>query len=385
MNTTATAAHSATSIMDFAPARPIADRELAPARPAIAVEHQGRRLPWAKILAGAALVATVGTGLGTWLYHAAGYETTDDAFLEGDVHPISARISGTVARVLVEDNAHVQAGDPLVEIDPADLNLAVQGAAAELAQARANETQVGAQIARAQADIETAAARLAQNAAQLKRAELDFHRMEALGAEGVGAISIQELDAARATFESAQAAQNSLVSEQAAAAAGLAAAQAQSEVARAQSQKAAAGLAAAQLQAGYTIVRAPSAGRVAQKSVEVGQRLQPGQPVMAIVDDAVWVVANFKESQLARLRIGEKVEVRVDAMAGRVFQGTVDSFSPGTGAEFSLLPPDNSTGNFTKVVQRLPVKIRFAAGSLGEAAARLAPGLSAYVKVGTRA
>jgi len=99
----------------------------------------------------------------------------------------------------------------------------------------------------------------------------------------------------------------------------------------------------------------------------------------------VWVVANFKESQLARLRVGETVEVRVDAVAGRVFAGTVDSFSPGTGAEFSLLPPDNSTGNFTKVVQRLPVKIRFAAGSLGEAAARLSPGLSAYVKVGTRA
>jgi membrane fusion protein (multidrug efflux system) len=140
----------------------------------------------------------------------------------------------------------------------------------------------------------------------------------------------------------------------------------------------------AKLQVDYTIIRAPSAGRIAKKTVEVGQRLQPGQPLMAVVSDQVWVVANFKESQLAHLRIGEKVDVKVDAVEGRTFQGVLDSFSPGTGAKFSLLPPDNATGNFTKVVQRVPVKILIPSESLDTSSRQLAPGLSAVVKVSVR-
>jgi membrane fusion protein (multidrug efflux system) len=356
--------------------------DFAPASPAVEVKAPGRRLPWAKILAGAAIIAVASAGIGSYVYYAAGFESTDDAFLEGDVHPISPRINGTVARVLVDDNAHVQAGQPLVEIDPADLTLAVQGSEADLAQARANADQTTAQIARAQADVDAATARIAQNTAELKLAELDYHRAEAL--VRTGADSTQALDEARATFEAAQAAQQSLDSAQASAEAGLAAAQAQRTVALAQVQKAEAVLTAAKLQVDYTIIRAPSSGRVAKKSVEVGQRLQPGQPVMAVVDDQVWVVANFKENQLAHLRPGEKVKVQVDAMGGQVFQGVVDSFSPGTGAEFSLLPPDNATGNFTKIVQRVPVKILFANESLAASMARLSPGLSAIVKVSVR-
>jgi len=360
---------------ETAPARPVAR----PARSAPA-----RRLPWGRILGGAALLAALGTAVGAYIYHAAGFESTDDSFLEGNVHPVSPRVNGTVSRVLVDDNEHVAAGQPLVELDPADLDLTVQGAEADLAQARAAATQVTAQIARAQAEVEAATARIAQNAAQLKRAELDFHRMEALAADDVRAISRQDFDSSRAQFDAARATQDSLVAEKTSAEAGLAAAQSQRTVALAQIQKAESALGTAKLQAGYTVVRAPSAGRVARKSVEVGQRLQPGQPVMAVVSDDVWVVANFKENQLAHLRVGEKVEVSVDALPGQVFRGVVDSFSPGTGAKFSLLPPDNATGNFTKVVQRVPVKIVFAAGSLGSAASRLAPGLSAGVTVSTR-
>jgi membrane fusion protein (multidrug efflux system) len=356
----------------------------APAGPAVLAPARGRRLPWGKIAAGAAIVAVLGTGIGTYAYHAAGFETTDDAFLEGNVHPVSPRINGTVARVLVDDNAHVEAGQPLVEIDPADLNLVVQGAEADLAQARANATQVTAQIARAQADVEAATARIAQNTAQLTRIETDYRRMETLASDSVRAISRQELDASRAAFEAAQATQQSLKAERVSAEAGLAAAQAQLSVSAAQIQKASATLGTAKLQSDYTVIRAPSSGRVARKSVEVGQRLQPGQPVMSVVSDQVWVVANFKESQLAHLRVGEKVAVTVDAVEGRTFAGTVESFSPGTGAKFSLLPPDNSTGNFTKVVQRVPVKIVFSPESLGSAASRLSPGLSAIVKVGIR-
>lgn len=355
-----------------------------PANPIVEVKTRGRRLPWGKIAAGVVLVAAVGTGVGSYLHHVAGFETTDDSFLEGNVHPVSARINGTVLRVLVDDNAHVQAGQPLAELDPADLNLAVQAAEADLAQARASESNVGAQITRAQADVETATARIAQSAAQLKRAELDFKRAETLVAGEAAAISRQAFDAARANFDAAQAAQLSLVSERTSAEAGLAAARAQRSVAQAQIQKAESAVRMAKLQVEYTVIRAPEAGRVAKKSVEVGQRLQPGQPVLSVVSDRVWVVANFKESQLAKLHAGQTVDVKVDAIEGRTFQGTLESFSPGTGAKFSLLPPDNSSGNFTKIVQRVPVKIVFAAAVAEGADARLAPGLSALVKVNVR-
>jgi membrane fusion protein (multidrug efflux system) len=373
MNTLTATIPAQTEYSEFAPARPVAKTQ-APAR--------WRLLPWGKILTGAAIAIVAVTGIGSYVYYAAGFESTDDAFLAGDVHPISPRIDGTVAKVLVDDNAHVEAGQPLVEIDPADLNLAVQGSEADLAQARANADQVTAQIARAQADVETAAARITQNAAQLKLAELDFHRMERL--VNTGAASTQSLDEARATFDAATAAQQSLIAARVSAEAGFAAAQTQRAVALAQVQKAEAALSTAKLQVDYTIIRAPSTGRIAKKTVEVGERLQPGQPVMAVVDDQVWVVANFKENQLAQLRPGEKVNVKVDALDGQVFSGVVDSFSPGTGAQFSLLPPDNATGNFTKIVQRVPVKIRFVGDSLAASASRLSPGLSAVVKVSVR-
>lgn len=375
MNTLTATAHSHADYTALAPTTPVIETT---------IPRRGRQLPWGKILMSAAVAIVAAATAGIYFHHAAGFETTDDAFIEANVHPVSPRINGTVVRVLVDDNAHVAAGDPLVEIDPADLNLSVQGAAADLTQARANAAQVQAQIERAQAGVEAATARIAQNTAQLTRVEVDFHRMETLVSGIVGAISRQEFDGARAKFEAAQAAQQSLVAERTSDEATLAAARAQRLVAEAQIQKAESVLAAAKLQTDYTIIRAPSSGRVARKNVEVGQRLQPGQPVMAIVSDQVWVVANFKESQLTRLRAGEKVAVKVDAIAGRTFHGVVESFSPGTGAKFSLLPPDNSTGNFTKIVQRVPVKILFTPESLGADAPRLAPGLSALVEVATR-
>src|SRR5258708_21889758 len=236
-----------------------------PANPVVSVQTR-RRLPWKKIFAGAVLATAIGAAVGSYVRHAAGFETTDDAFLEGNVHPVSPRINGTVARVLVDDNAHVDAGQPLVEIDPADPATAVQASEADLAQARANETQVTAQIARAQADLEAAGARIAQGAAQLTRAELDFHRAEMLVKDESGAISQQTFDAARAAFDAAQATQKSLVSERASTEAGFAAAQAQRAVALAQIQKAEAALRMAKLQVDYTIIRAPNAGRVAKKA-----------------------------------------------------------------------------------------------------------------------
>jgi membrane fusion protein (multidrug efflux system) len=353
----------------------------APDVPATGVKPRSR-LPWAKVLGASAALAIAVSAIASYLHYAAGFEATDDSFLEGDVHPVSARINGTVSRILVDDNAHVEAGQPLVEIDPSDLRLALVCAQADLAQAGASSEEVGAQIARAQADVDAAGARVAQNAAQLRLAELDFHRTETLVQNG--AVSTQAFDAARATFDAARASQQSLESAQASVRANLESALAQKSVAAAQVQRAQASLQLAQLQVSYTVIRAPSAGRVAKKSVEVGQRLQPGQPMLAIVSDQVWVVANFKENQLAGLHPGERAEVRIDAVKNRVFEGVVQSFSPGTGAQFSLLPPDNATGNFTKVVQRLPVKILLADGSLDGMSGRLSPGLSANVKVSVR-
>jgi membrane fusion protein (multidrug efflux system) len=354
------------------------------APPTEAARSRGRRVPWARIVTTSAIAGAAAILIGVAAYHAAGFVSTDDAYLEGDVHPISPRINGTVIRVLANDNERVHAGQPLVEIDPADLELAVLAAQADLAQARGTRAQTRAEIAKALADVDTAAARIVENAAELTRARLDFNRMDLLASASVQAVSIQTLDVARAAFESSKAERQSLIAQLASANAALAAARAQDTVAAAQIDRAAAALAAAKLQVDYTVIRAPSSGRIAKKNVEVGQRLQPGQPVMAVVEDQVWVVANFKESQLACLRTGQNVAVTIDAVEGHAFNGIVQSFSPGTGTRFSLLPPDNATGNFTKVVQRLPVKILLSPESVGPDADRLYPGLSAVVKVSVR-
>jgi membrane fusion protein (multidrug efflux system) len=366
------------SLTATAPA-PIASPSPATDRPILSVTTKGRRLPWTRILAGSVALIALAAGVGSYLRYAARFESTDDSYLAGDVHPVSARINGTVARVLIDDNAHVDAGQPLVEIDPADLALAVRASEGDLAQARANEAQQAAQIARAAADLEAATARIAQNKAELELAELNYHRMDTLAQNG--AASSQSFDEARTTFDAARATQRSQVSAEASAEASLTSARAQRAAAQAQIEKAEAALAMAKLQVDYTVIRAPSSGRIAKKTVEIGERVQPGLPLMAVVSDRVWVIANFKEGQVARLRPGERAQIQVDAVSGRTFEGVVESFSPGTGAEFSLLPPDNATGNFTKIVQRVPVKIVLADASLDSVGGRLYPGLSANVKV----
>src|SRR3954471_12494912 len=168
-------------------------------------EVRASRRPRGKILAGIFAAVAVASGIGAYGHHAAGFETTDDAFVEGNVHPVSARIAGTVVRVLVDDNAHVQAGDALAELDPADLELAVRGAEADLAQAQAGANQIDAQVLRAQADVEAATARLAENAAQLTKAELDFKRAETLASGRMQVISQQDFDAARAAVDAMRA------------------------------------------------------------------------------------------------------------------------------------------------------------------------------------
>ncbi|OCQ90087.1 secretion protein HlyD [Nostoc sp. MBR 210] len=297
------------------------------------------------------------------------------------------------------------------------------------AQAAVKEAQAGipaaqADVELAQAGIPAAQAQVAQANANLQKAETDYNRYNSLYKEG--AIARQQLDAAKAAYDVALAQKNAAVQgvEQAQAklaSAKVGVAQAQSRLAQAQEgvssaqaklaasrgglQQATAGtqdtsvkrsqyeaakaaiaqaeasLKDAQLQLSYTNITAPSAGRVGKKTVEVGNRIQAGSPLMAIVDNENWVVANFKETQLERMRPGQPVEVKLDAFPHHTFSGKVDSISPASGAQFALLPPDNATGNFTKVVQRIPVKIVLDQKSIQGYDSRITPGMSAEVSV----
>jgi membrane fusion protein (multidrug efflux system) len=258
------------------------------------------------------------------------HETTDDAQIDGSIHPILPRVSGYVEEITVKDNQPVKAGDVLVKIDTRDLEAKVDQAQAALANARAA-------VAVSRANVLAARTRHAKEAADVQRYQVLRDKEE---------ISRQEFDAAAAASE--------------ASAAQLQAAEQQVVAAEAQVAQRQADLAGAKLPLSYTVITAPVSGLISKKNVEVGQLVQAGQPLMAIVEsNDTWVTANFKETQLTKMHVGQPVEVEVDAYPGKKFHARIESLSAATGARFSLLPPDNATGNFTKVVQRVPVKIVF--------------------------
>ena len=380
-----------------------------------------------------------------YLIWSAHHETTDDAYLAGHLHPISARISDTVQRVSITDNQHVVEGQTLVILDPNDYKVRldeaqaaldaagkqVQTAAAAInttsQSATAQTTQAQGAIAEANASIQAskaaviaaeagvprAEAQLQQANATSKREEVDRGRYQDLYSKEQ--VSKQTLDHQRASYEVAVAgkaaaqeqvrqAQAQLIAAQQGVAraeaqltsskGGLQSAQAtkletrvrdgQFATAQATMAQAEASLEDARLQLSYTIIKAPVSGRVGRKSVEAGQRVQIGQPLMAVVEDHPWVVANFKETQLAKMRAGQRVEIEIDAFPKHKFNGRVDSLAPGSGNEFALLPPDNATGNFTKIVQRIPVKIVLDDDSVRGYENLLSPGMSSIVTVTTR-
>ena len=352
------------------------------------------------------VVAAIVGALAWW--HYAGRESTDDAQIDGHIVPVSPRVGGTVQAVRVTDNQFVDAGTVLVLLDPRDYQVAVERTRADLAEAEASaqaarttvpvtSTSAASQVSTAESDIGSAQARLRSAQARLKdaqakekKAELDLARLKTLLAKDE--VSQQEYDddalaveSARTAREAAQAAVREAEEGTAAAAARLAQARtapqqvgimrARAASAEAKVEQARATLAQAQLDLDHTSVKAPASGYVSKKTVEVGQVVQPGQPLMAIVPlDDIWVTANFKESQLRKMRPGQRAVVSVDAYGGRRYQGHVDSISPATGARFSLLPPENASGNYVKVVQRVPVKILFEKGQDSEHVLR--PGMS---------
>ena len=328
---------------------------------------------------GALVLLLVGTGAFYYLRYAGQFEGTDDAYLDGNLHPVSARVNGTVAEVLTDDNRPARLGEPLLRLDPRDFEVQLDEARSNLLSAEAAVPQAEAQIAQARAQLDQAEAGIAQTRAQLDKSTLDLRRADDLMRKNVNAQS--EYDTTKANHDVAVANAASAHATREAAAAMLRAAEASFQVAVAKRGTAQAMKRDAELQLSYATILSPADGHVGKKSVEVGQRVQPGQALLALVGADNWVVANFKEHQLARMQPGQTVEITVDAVANHRFIGTVESFSPGTGAKFSLLPPDNATGNFTKIVQRVPVKIRFTPESVRGYEDRLSPGLSAMVKV----
>jgi membrane fusion protein (multidrug efflux system) len=305
------------------------------------------------------------------------YETTDDAFIESYVAFVSPRVSGPVVKLLVTDNQRVKQGDVLVEIDPRDYQVVVDQANADVAAAEGRIRQAEAQIVvdQAKAEQQKAAVVAAQPVAE--RAEADRLRYESVQTR---AVSRSQLDLAK-TQASATAAEVEVARHQAqAAAAQVELDRANLETAQAQARQARERLAQAQLQLSYTRVVAPRDGRITRRTVEQGAYVQTGQALLALVPDEVWVVANFKETQLDRMRPGQPVWIRVDAYPQREFKGKVDSFQQGSGARFSLLPPENAVGNYVKVVQRVPVKIVLEE-PIDVSGLDLAPGLSVVPKV----
>ncbi|HEY7634152.1 MAG TPA: HlyD family secretion protein [Gemmatimonadales bacterium] len=344
-----------------------------------------RRRRWIPyVILGVVIVAGGGWGLRKWIY-SRGHETTDNAQVEGHVVPVLPKVGGYVSRVFVEDNQIVAEGDTLVTLDARDYEVKVQQAEAELEAARVAAARNGAATAEvAQAAARSAAARASIAAAQaaFDRAERDVKRIRSLAEHQV--VSRQQLDQAVATYRSASADLEAARNQASAARAGVSGASAGVRTADARLAAAQAALDAARLQLSYTVITAQAAGRVSKKTVEVGQLVGPSQTLMSLVDEHnVWVVANLKETQLDGVRVGQPVKIDVDAYDGVDFTGHVESIQGATGARFALLPPDNATGNFTKVVQRVPVRI--ALDQRAPNAPVLRPGMSVEVAIDTRA
>lgn len=360
---------------------PAAPHPAAPTH-APAAAAPGKAPPNKRVLGVVALIALVALGAGgrMW-YRSSHYVETENAYVTGRVHPVSARVAGVVTRVLVDDNQMVKAGDLIAELDPADHRVRIEQIEAQIASVEQQIAQADAQVKQVRAQAGAAGAQVKQAEAQLVRARQDAERYGQLYNETMKAVSKAEVDASSAARAAAQADVAARRDSASAAQAQVAAADAGRDVLKAQVKVLQAQLKDAQQQLAYNRIVAPVAGRVGKRSIEVGARVQPGQQLLAVVEDEVWVTANFKETQLAGLEPGQKVALEVDALPGKHLEGRVHSFSPASGNQFALLPADNATGNFTKIVQRVPVKIVLDPADVKKYAGRLVPGMSVVAEV----
>lgn len=380
-------------------------------RPALPVEAVGRSRPRKRylILGGGLLAALL--LIGGWAFFNAGKESTDDAQIEADIVPVATRVAGQVQKLAAQDNQHVKKGELLLQLDDADFAARLAQAEAELetAAAQAAAADAQAQVAAAgarggfasaragmtgsSAAVATAQAGLTRAEAEEHKASLELKRSKELRLANV--VPQSKLDDDQSAYEVAQAALQQAraaldvaqsrigeaqgrLSQSAPVNQAIAVAQANARLAHAREKSANAALSLARLQLSYTRVLAQEDGQITRLTAREGQMLQPGQPVAALVPDRTYLVANFKETQIGQMKPGQKVDIEVDAWPGRKLEGKVESLAGGTGSRFSLLPPDNASGNFVKVVQRVPVRIAWVSPP---AELALRPGLSADVTV----
>ena len=332
------------------------------------------------IVAGVVAVAVVIGGL-FWWHGKQSFEGTDNAFVQADTVQVSPQVSGYVLEVLVADNQRVEAGQVIARIDPSTIQARYDQAVANAQALRADVAAVDDKAALEQAMIAQKAAGVTSAQADAGRMAVDSKRYGELAEQGW--VSKQKVEQVKAGEKQSQAsvaaAQAALVAEQRVAQSlGSARQQKLAQVAAAEAQ-----VQQARLDLERTVIRAPVAGVVGARSVRVGQLVQPGQTMMVVVPlGETYVVANFKETQLSRLRIGQPVEIKADAFGKQTLKGHIDSFAPATGAEFALIPVENAVGNFTKIAQRVPVRIVVDKGQPISGALR--PGLSLEVKVDVR-
>jgi len=357
-------------VIDLTPVQPAAHRSL----------RLGRRL-----LVGVAILLALGTAGNfgyRWWTVGRFIESTDDAYVSAHNTTLAAKVAGYVASIAVEDNTRVKAGDVIATIDDGDFRLAVDSARDKLATQQATVERIGRQVTAQMSAVDQAKAQLLSAQAAATRAKLELDRQQALA---------QRDFASRQTLEQAQSNRDQAVAGVQSAQAAVDAAQANVDVLKAKQQEAAhtvdelrTALAKAERDLSFTVLRAPVDGVIGNRAVQTGDYVQTGQRLASLVPlGEVYVDANFKETQLAHLVPGQKVAISVDAMPDRAIEGTVTSLSPASGSVFSLLPPDNATGNFTKIVQRLPVRISVPLDVAAQGVLR--PGMSVVVSVNTKA
>lgn len=404
----------------------MAEQEILPAQEQAEQQQAGRSQPkparsfsqehphakWILLLL---VIALAIAGYFAWRHYAS-RETTDDAQIDGNIVPVAPRVTGTVVKINVEDNQEVQAGAVLVELDPRDYEVALQKAEAELADARAAahaartgvpimSTTTASQLSNAKAALEAALKEVADARARQQEAEANYEKAAsdvrrytelvqqdeiprqqfdtAVSAEKAARAAVESRRASVAAAESRVTQAESQVKAAGTAPEQIAVTQAHANSADAAVQQAEASVRQAKLNLEYTVIKAAVSGVISKKdNVQLGQIIQPGQPLMAVVPlDDIWVTVNYKENQLKHMRPGQPATIHVDAY-GRDYRGHLDSIGAATGARFSLLPPENATGNYVKVVQRVPVKLRFEKGQ--DPQHLLRPGMSVVPSVITK-
>jgi membrane fusion protein, multidrug efflux system len=331
---------------------------------------------WSFVSLGLAAAGLLGAAF--YLYVPSFYEVgTNDAYVDAHAISVVPKVAAYVSALHVNDNSKIAKGDLLIELDPRDFQVAVDSAMADLKSAEANAANIDAQLHEQQAVIEQNASAIVGDQSMLEFSQQELQRYQSL--ESTGSGTEQRLQQAQSDIGQRQANLRRDLAALAAARAHVAVLETQGRQAQAAIDRQRAALAQAQLNLSYTKIYATEAGSVANKTVEVGNFVQPGQVLLSAVPDVLYITANYKETQMTSVRPGQPVAIRVDAFPNLRLKGRVDSIQRGTGSQFALLPPENATGNFVKVVQRVPVKITF--DDPGEAIKWISPGMSVETRI----